>query len=236
MIDINVNLKKFTLFLVVAFLLLLIAHVIVVFLKYKLMPESNLAERLDQFFDFDREVNFPTYFNTILLFLSAQTFLLIALQNTHTKFYYKTYWYILSFAFLFLSVDEFVRIHEWFIGWMPQLFGFGGTGILKFAWIIPYGILAILFALYSVKFLLSLEKPFLKGYVICGALYLLGAIGIESIGGMAYEQNEEAITFEYILFYTTIEESLEMLALILLLNYNLKFLMIKKDSLGSTAM
>ena len=111
MIDINVNLKKFTRVLVVAFLLLLIAHVIVVFLKYKLMPESNLAERLDQFFDFDREVNFPTYFNTILLFLSAQTFLLIALQNTHTKFYYKTYWYILSFAFLFVSVDEFIRIH-----------------------------------------------------------------------------------------------------------------------------
>jgi hypothetical protein len=233
MININVNLKRITQVLVGAFLLLLIAHIAVVFLKYKLMPESNLAERLDQFFDFDREVNFPTYFNTILLFLATQTFLLIALQSTHVKFYYKTYWYILSFAFLFLSVDEFVRIHEWFIGWMPQLFGLGGTGILKFAWIIPYGILAILFGLYSIKFLLALERPYLKGYLICGALYLLGAIGIESIGGIAYEQNEEAITFEYILFYTTIEESLEMLALILLLNYNLKFLMVKKDSVGT---
>lgn len=233
MINININLKKFTGLMIIAFSLLFIAHIVVLFLKYKLMPESNLAERLDQYFDFDREVNFPTYFNTMLLFLSAQTFLLIAHKNSHSKFYFKSYWYILSFVFLFLSIDEFVRIHEWFIGWAPRLFGFEGTGILKFAWIIPYGTLTILFGLYSLKFLFALERKFMTGYILCGTLYLLGAVGIESVSGIVYEQNNDSRSFAYLFFFTTIEESLEMLSLILLLNYNLKFLMIKEMDIMS---
>jgi hypothetical protein len=219
----NQNSRKFIKVLLFTFLVLLIAHLTVLVLKFKIMPESNFVERLDQFLNFDREVNFPTYFNAILLFLSAQTFLLIAYQNTHTKFYFKTYWYILSVVFLLISIDEFVRIHEWFIEWTPRLLGFGGTGILKFAWIIPYGTLVVLFGLYSIKFLRSLDMVFQKGYLICGVLYILGAIGIESVGGIIYEQNNDSRSFEYLLFYTTVEESLEMLSLILLLHYNLKF-------------
>ena len=229
-ININLNPRKFSQFLLLIFCLLLIAHLSVVFLKYKIMPGSHLADRLDQFMDFNKEVNFPTYFNSMLLFLSAQTFLLIALCNLHTKFYYKTYWYILSFIFLFLSIDEYVGIHEWFGGWARQL-GVNGTGILRFTWIVPYGIVVFLFGIYSVKFLLTLEKRFLRGYLICGTLYLLAAIGIESISGILYERNNNATSFEYILYYATIEESLEMLSLILLLNYNLKFLMADKASL-----
>ena len=219
----NQNSRKFIKVLLFTFLLLLIAHLTALVLKFKIMPESNFAERLDQFLNFDREVNFPTYYNAILLFLSAQTFLLIAYQNTNTKFYFKTYWYILSFVFLLLSIDEFVRIHEWFIEWTPRLFGVGGTGILKFAWIIPYGIFVILFGLYSIKFLRSLEKSFQKGYLICSALFVLATIGIESLGGIGYEQNNDSRSFEYLLFYTTLEESMEMLSLILVLHYNLKF-------------
>lgn len=71
----NQNSRKFIKVLLFTFLLLLIAHLMVLVLKFKIMPESNFAELLDQFLNFDREVNFPTYFNAILLFLSAQTFL-----------------------------------------------------------------------------------------------------------------------------------------------------------------
>lgn len=224
MINIHVNPSKFTRILVAIFLVLLVAHLSAVLMKYRLMPESSLAEKADQFFDFDREGNFPTYFNTILLFLSAQTFLWIAFASTSVKLYFKSYWYVLSFVFLFLSIDEFSRIHEGFNYYMPTLFGLGGTGILKFAWIIPYGILAIAFGLYSLKFLMSLEKKYLFGYIVCGALYLLGAVGFESIEGIIFERNNDTVTFEYIFYLLTVEESLEMLALILLLNYNLNFL------------
>ena len=121
MFNITINPKKFTRFLLIIFSILLVAHFSVLILKYKIMPGSHFADRMDQFMDFDNEVNFPTYFNTILLFLSAQTFLLIAFSTLHSKFYYKSYWYILSFLFLYLSVDEFIGIHEWFIGWSQQL-------------------------------------------------------------------------------------------------------------------
>lgn len=225
MININLNPRRVTRFLLIVFFLFLVAHLAAVLLKYKLMPDSNYAERFDLFWDFDREGNLPTFFNTILLFLSAQTFLLIAISSSHSKFYFKSYWYVLSVVFLFLSIDEFTGIHEGLIYYVPKFLGVGGTGIWKFAWIIPYGILAILFGLYSIKFLLSLERKFQIGYVISGCLYVIGAVGIEAIGGVIYERNNDSVTFEYIFYLLTLEESLEMLALILLLNYNFKFLL-----------
>lgn len=225
MIHVNINPRRFTGFLLIVFFLFLVAHLAAVLIKYKLMPESNFAEKLDQFWNFDREGNLPTYFNTVLLFLSAQTFLLIAFLNSHSKVYFKTYWYVLAIVFLMLSIDEFARIHEGFNYYVPKFLGIGGSGIWKFAWIIPYGILAILFGLYSIKFLLSLDRKFQIGYVVSGSLYVMGAVGIEAVGAIIYERNNDSTTFEYIFFLITLEESLEMLALILLLNYNLKLLL-----------
>ncbi len=232
MIHVNINPRRFTGFLLIVFFLFLVAHLAAVLLRYKVMPESNFVEKLDQFWNFDQEGNLPTYFNTMLLFLSAQSFLLIAFLGSHTKLYFKTYWYVLAIVFFLLSIDEFTRIHEGFNYYVPKFLGIGGSGIWKFAWIIPYGILAILFGLYSIKFLLSLERKFQIGYVVSGALYVMGAVGIEAIGGIIYESNSDSTSFEYIFFLLTLEESLEMLALILLLNYNLKFLLANQKGIS----
>ncbi|SRR5258706_4731934 len=231
MISISINRKKISIALVAIFIVLLVAHLLVILLRYKLMPESPLAERWDQFFNMDREVNFPTYFNSILLFLAAQTFFLLGTSNQNRDdFYTRTYWYFLSAIFLFLSIDEFVRIHEWFVGWMPQIFGVGGTGIFKFAWIIPYGIFVIAFGFYSIRFLLSLKKEYLVKYLIAGAVYVTGALLFEAIGGMVFEQNNDKISFNYLFFFATPEETMEMLALIYLINVNLKNLSISAST------
>src|SRR6267143_3832181 len=143
-ISIVINRRKLSITLGTVFVVLLVAHLVVALLRYRIIPESSLAEKMDQFFNMDREANFPTYFNTILLFMVAQTFFLMGKSNkSNGNFYFRTYWYFLSVIFVFLSLDEAASVHEWLIDLMPHTFGIGGTGIFRFAWIIPYGIFVI---------------------------------------------------------------------------------------------
>jgi hypothetical protein len=189
------------------------------------MPENPMAAMLDQLFNMDREVNFPTYFNAILLFMVAQTFFLMGKSSKRIEDRYsRTYWYFLTIIFVFLSIDEFVSIHERFIDLLPHVFGIGGTGVLRFAWIIPYGIFVIAFGIYSIPFFLSLEKEYVVKYLIAGAVYISGAMIVEALGGIVFEQNNSIPTFEYILFFVTPEETMEMLPLIYVININLKYL------------
>lgn len=221
MISLKIDIRKFTWFLVVVFFVLLILNIIVVLLHHKFMTDSGAIEQLDRYFNFATEVNLPTFFNAILIFMGGQTFYVMA-SNTIDKLYLKRYWFFMAFVFFFLSIDEYIQIHEWFSSGLPRKFGIGGEGIFKFAWIIPYGIATLIFGLYSLKVLRTLEKKQLLGYILAGGLYLFGVIVMEALGGKFVEMNDDVETLEYYLFFTTIEESLEMIAMILLLNINLK--------------
>jgi hypothetical protein len=225
MISLVVNRRKLSIALGAVFVVLLVAHLVAVLLRYKFMPESSLAEKWDHFFNMDQEANFPTYFNTILLFMVAQTFFLMGKSKEgNNDFYFRTYWYFLSVIFVFLSIDELASIHEWFIDLIPHVFGIGGTGIFKFAWIVPYGIFVIALGFYSITFLLSLKKEYQVKYLIAGAVYISGAVIVEAFGGIVFEQNKGIPTFDYILFFVTPEETMEMLPLIYIINLNLKYL------------
>jgi len=224
MISIIINRRKLSIVLIAIFIVLFVAHGVVTLLRYRLIPESPFAESLDRFFSMDREANFPTYFNTLLLFIAAQTFFLMGSKRSYIDFYSRTYWYFLSVIFVFLSVDEFVSFHEQLIDLIPQIFGIGGTGLFRFAWIIPYGLFVIGFGSYSIQFLLTLKKEYMVKYLFAGAVYVFGALVMEALGGTVFAQNNNVPTLEYILYYVTPEETLEMLPLIYVIDLNLKYL------------
>jgi hypothetical protein len=223
MISLKIDVKRFTWLLVIVYLILLILNIVVVFLRHKFMTDSGAVEQLDRYFNFATEVNLPTFFNAVLIFMGGQTFYIIA-SNITDKIYLRRYWFLMAFIFFFLSIDEFIQIHEWFSSGLPRKFGIGGEGIFKFAWIIPYGIAALIFGLYSLKVLKTLDRKDFLGYALAGGLYLLGVIVMEALGGKFVEMNNDVETLEYYLFFTTIEESLEMIAMILLLNVNLRII------------
>lgn len=223
MIRLSINPKKIGIILLFALLTLCVLHLIVIWLHFKVYPTSQFFERLNLFFNFDHERNFPTYYNTILLFLCSLGFLVIALAKTNWAFK-PNYWFILSVILLFLSIDDFIGLHEWLNVWIPRYFNIGGSGILKFAWIIPYGLFSIAFGIYSIKNLLAIKRSIAKGYVIAGILYLIGAILIESASGVYYESIEDVFSFEYTLYFVTLEEFLEMFSLILVIYYQIPHL------------
>ena len=92
-------------------------------------------------FNFNTEQNIPTLFNTLLFILNSALFFFIwrAQGTTHKS---RWIWLFLSVIFLFLAVDESCEIHEKLS--TPFHETFYTSGLLYFAWVIPYGIAALL--------------------------------------------------------------------------------------------
>jgi len=78
--------------------------------------------------------------------------------------------------------------------------------------VIPYGLLFILFSfVYFFKFLPQLPKKFARLFVIAGAIYVIGAIGVEMVGAENYSSSNFS-EIRYAIYYS-IEEFLEMLGI-----------------------
>lgn len=161
-------------------------------------------------FDFDTEKNIPTIYSSIALLFSSILLLFIALTSKRLKSSYIP-WFGLSLIFLFLSIDETFLIHERFVD--PLRDNFGASGIFHYAWVIPYGIALIIFLIAYTKFLFSLPRDTMILFIVSGAIFVSGAIGMEMIeGSYAILYGKETIL--YAVMYT-IEEFLEMFGIVL---------------------
>ena len=167
---------------------------------------------LIRLFDFNGEMNVPTFFSTLLLTSSAALLWLYGCSCASGG-QRALPWYCLSAIFLFLAVDEFSHIHEMLIE--PTRERFGTSGLLYFAWTIPYGIGVALVGVCVAPSVWRLPAKFRTLFIIAGAVYLAGAIGCEMIGGAYYEQTKAPDPLYET--FTGIEESLEMSGVILLI-------------------
>lgn len=163
---------------------------------------------LIQYFDFNTEVNFPTLYSTILLFLCAMLLMLIGWKekrgnNKHV------FWTAYSILFIFLSMDEFIQLHELLIRPLRNLLS--TSGVLYFAWVIPYGILLVILLLLSLKFLSQLPRKIFKLFLIAGTIYVFGALIIELPEGWIAEKY--GFDHKYFAILYTIEELFEMVGL-----------------------
>ena len=155
-------------------------------------------------FDLDREENIPARYSLLILLLSSGLLIAIAFteRNKGARF---VYWLGLGTAFLFLGIDEWRSIHEHLGG------SWNTSGLLFFAWIIPYGIAVGIFALLYLRFLLNLPRRFGVLFIIAGLIFITGAMGFEALGGRHTELHGR--TGAYVV-YATIEEILEMVGVV----------------------
>ena len=96
------------------------------------------------------------------------------------------------------------------------------SGYLHFAWIIPALCCLVVLGVYIRRFLFDLPNKTRWLFLIAGAVYVGGAVGMEAIGSNIFVTNWGKKTMAYRL-WATLEESFEMLGLIIffyaLLNY-----------------
>ena len=190
---------------------------------------NPFSEVLVEKFSLEEEGNFPAYFSAFILLVSAALFTLIGKGRRLQQHGSWKYWSGLGFIFLFLSLDEAVQIHEKLdteLIWSS----FDTTGLLAWPWVILYASLSLgLLSLYF-RFWLSLSTGYRIAYAVAAFVYIGSALGFEMLEALEYTTHGR-VTTRYII-YTSLEEILEMAAIIFLIHTNLQYLISRIPNLN----
>lgn len=174
----------------------------------------------------DVERNIPTTFSVFLLAASSMLLAIIASIKYLEEDKFTRYWICLSIGLAFMAIDENVSLHERLVEPTREILreslGMEKLGILHFAWVVPVMIIVCFIGLFFIKFIVELPKETRRSFLLVAAIYLIGAIGMELIGGyIAESQSQQVISYSLV---TTIEESCEMLGVILFIRALLKYI------------
>lgn len=197
---------------------LLLASLAVNFSSYVLGYGRLLG--LVKLFNVDAEANIPTWYASVSLLVCSGLLAAIAQIQAHDATPKASDWRTLSGIFLFLSIDEFASIHELLID--PVRDTLGATGIFYFAWVIPYSIVVVLLGIRFLKFLTQLPAQTQRAFILAGALFVGGALGMEMIDGL-YASVYGKANFTYAAL-TNLEEFLEMLGIVVFIHSLLVYL------------
>lgn len=126
-----------------------------------------------------RELSVATWFASALWLLLA-FFAFTAGVLAHSK---RGYWYAFGAIAAFASMDETATIHEKFYAAGSAIAQYLPFDVFSYRWVIVGVIIAIVVALALLPFVLSLPRPVTIGVIAGGAVFLAGAIGLETVGG-----------------------------------------------------
>ena len=116
--------------------------------------------------------------------------------------------------FLFLSFDEVFQIHELFV--VSDLRQYVHPS-LPSIWVIPYGILFVLFSCRFVPFFLGLRSPISVFSFVSGGIYVTGAIVVEALNSWLVRTGQISRSGFYYEAISGFEELFEMLGVIIFL-------------------
>jgi len=189
-------------------LLLLFANILGLVSKYYF--DQDHFSGLIHLFDFNIENNIPTLFSSFtLIFCSILLAFIASIHKKRNSSYYP--WAGLSLIFLFLSVDEIASIHERLGAQFRTVFN--TSGLLYNAWVIPYGVILVVFIFVYFRFLTRQTKRIRNLFVVSGTIYVIGALGFELLGGWQTDLYG-SYNLTYSILYTC-EEFLEMLGIVI---------------------
>ena len=196
---------------------LLIAHVITQVGIYGFGADKHWLDVLNM----DRELNLPTLFSTLILLAAAV--LLRRLSGVPGN-EASADWTLLSRIFGFLAVDEALQIHEILIlpGLRHQV-----HPALASTWVIPYSLIALGLLWRLRHFLTSLANATSSRFLRAGAVYVMGAVGMEMVGSFAVRSGLIRLHSFWYGAITGVEESLELLGLILFLHALMRELLMR---------
>ena len=166
------------------------------------------------FFDainLDEEFNLPAIYSGLLLCMCS---LLLSQIGVSSKTSERKSWILLSRVFLFLAFDEVFQIHELFVvsEWRQYV-----HPSLASIWVIPYGILFLLFAVRFVPFFLRLRGQISILPFIAGGIYVSGAIAVEALNSWLVRTGQISRSGFYYEAISGFEELFEMLGVIIFL-------------------
>jgi hypothetical protein len=196
--------KKVARFFGAIVILLALAHLTAQFSIYVLGYDNLFG--LIHLFSLNAEENIPALYSTISLLFCAILLGLIAVGTKGTGGRFTLHWAFLSLVFVFLSMDEALSFHE--SSTVPLRKFLNTSGVLFYAWIIPYALAVLVLFLVYLRFLLNLNRQARNHFFLAGLIYVSGAMLFEIPGGI-YDEAFGRHTPVYALI-STVEELLEM--------------------------
>lgn len=159
------------------------------------------------FFDLDTEGNLPAFFSAALLVLASGLLALTAALERNGK--QRPFWGALAVGFVLMAYDEWTARHEQFIVPMRELLGEWNLAlpVFYFAWVVPGTALIAVVSIVFAGFLKRLPRDTRVRFLVAGALYLGGAVGMEMVGSYHYATFGDSMTQAMI---AAVEEALEM--------------------------
>ena len=187
-------------------------------------------------FDVGEERSIPTWFESILFLLCSTLLAVVAVAKKQRNDRYSLHWGVLSVILLLLSLDEVASIHEAVGEQSERLLnyttGITPGGAISFFWVVPGAIFVFIVLLVYLRFLANLPQTTRRLFLFAGALFVLGALGIEMLtaqvvssseaisgwiesasGGMIGQGSASAIPTILKGLQTSVEEMFEMLGL-----------------------
>jgi len=188
--------------------LLVVTHVLVQIVGHALHDEQVLG--LLPLFNVGTERNLPTFYSACAMLVCSGLLLLITWLEWERPRAKGLYWAVLAAVFCALACDEMLVLHEKLIAPVRDLLG--TSGALYYAWVIPYGAFALLFACVYARFLWQLPRRSALLFLLAGAVFVSGALGLEMLGAswiQRYGRGPGYVAFQ------TVEETFEMGGIVL---------------------
>lgn len=200
---------KILLFLSLLFLILDFFYITNIYLLGDIESLSILS-----YFNLNDELNAPAFFSSFILLYSAIILGKITFLKRREHDYYE--WAGLSFTFLYLALDEAFSIHEGMKYARKILALDKDNALYNDAWVFIGIAFIIVFLLMYLRFLRNLNKRIRSLFLLSAGIYILGALGLEIIGGYwEFFRGEKDFIHAFI---ASIEELLEMFGIILFIN------------------
>jgi hypothetical protein len=168
---------------IIAVLLITLAGLAARFALY-ITGEPKFLDPL-RLFDVGEERSIPTWFESVQFLLCSLLLAVVTVAKRQRNDRYSLHWGALSIILLLLSLDEVASIHE-AMGQLSErllnsITGFTPTGAIQFFWVVPGAIFVLIVLLAYLRFLAHLPRTTRRYFLFAGALFVLGALGIEML-------------------------------------------------------
>lgn len=168
--------------------------------------EHQLWFQLWSIFDIGDEHNVAVWYNsTLWLLLGA-----VAIAAALTAPRHRLSWWFFAAVSITASADEAAELHERLIFVGDWLRPYVPVDV-HYSWVIPGTAIAIVVALVLLRLVLKLRRPAMIGILAGGAIFLLGALVIETITGLVHREAGYMSTLYTSLTY--VEEFFEVLGI-----------------------
>jgi hypothetical protein len=173
----------------------------------------------------DLEANLPTWWNSTLLLAVAGMALTAALLSGRGSRPGRRSWLGLAAATALLSIDEMTSLHERLGQVGSSWKEWAGVSLPTHAWVLPGAVVAVVGTACAVLWARNLPRDLRNGVLGALAVYLGGALGVETFNGWAHA-NDHSMT---LMLGTLVEEGLEMTGCLVALAVLGRYVLLERD-------